>query len=375
MSRRVLVYGPAYLDRVLRVDRPLLEPGPGQTLDRSIEARLGTGASSSLLLTDPAGGSLTIEPPPDWPGPWGTIPLLKPLDPMADRSWNRHVVGLAWHDDLGGMGAGYAKAFGGRLISALGSENDPISQAVADLLVSQRIAHRPIRVSHPADWTLLITSGSHGDKLPLGFRGCHAALDAFPETEPSGLAPELVVVASLTNRLARSALRSFSGSIRMFAPALRNMTDRDPPLGELADLVEILCGNREEWSALPASDRARFDARLSLQAITDGPRGAVVRFRTPSGTWDEVSVPAFPRRSPPRDTNRAGEAFASTLVTTLLDSGWRPGPTDPALVRRAALRASAAAAIELDLVRFAFPGADAIEEALRRGEARRGESR
>lgn len=367
MSRRVLVIGPAYLDRILRVDRPLLDPSRGRALDRSIEARPGSVEGTALTLIDPQGGSLAIEPPPSWPGPRGSIRLLTPLDPEAGGPWSRSVVGLAWHDDLGGMGAGYARAFNAVLVSALGPESDPMSQTIAALLREQGVAHRPIRVPRPADWTLLVTSGEYGDKLPLGFRGCHAALQRIPEPDRSDPRPDLVVVAGLTNRLAALALRAWPGTIRFLAPAWRNMTDRDPPLGDLADIVDILCGNREEWAALPESDRDRFAARLSLHAITDGPRSAVVRFRDASGHWDEVHVPAFPRRSPPCDTNRAGEAFASTLVMTLLDSGWRPGPADPALVQHAALRASAAAAIELDLVRFAFPDPPAIDAALRAG--------
>ena len=97
----------------------------------------------------------------------------------------RLVRGLAWHDDLGGMGAGYAAALGGQLCSALGSESDPTSQAISQRLAEYGIAHDPIRVlDRSADWTLLITSGEFGDKLPIGFRGCHAAL--APESSELG---------------------------------------------------------------------------------------------------------------------------------------------------------------------------------------------
>ena len=54
---------------------------------------------------------------------------------------------------LGGMGAGYAAALGGELISALGPEDDPASAAVAGLLARQQIPHTPVRVvGHPADY-------------------------------------------------------------------------------------------------------------------------------------------------------------------------------------------------------------------------------
>ena len=130
---------------------------------------------ASLELADPAGYAIDVELPADWPGPTGSIRLARPIRPGV--TGRRSVRGLAWHDDLGGMGAGYAAALGGRLCSALGSESDPTSQAISLRLADLGIFHEPVRVfDHPADWTLLITSGQFGDKLPIGFRGCHAAL-------------------------------------------------------------------------------------------------------------------------------------------------------------------------------------------------------
>ena len=77
---------------------------------------------------------------------------------------------------------------------------------------------------------------------------------------------------------------------------------------------------------------------------------------------------AFPRGRPPVDTNRAGECFAATLLTCLLDVGWRPGPADAELICRAARRASAASALVLDLERFGFPTPTQVDRALERGE-------
>ena len=55
--------------------------------------------------------------PGDWPGPFGEVRLSRPL--TAGRGlWRRSVVGESWSDDLGGMGAGYAHAFRGELVSA-----------------------------------------------------------------------------------------------------------------------------------------------------------------------------------------------------------------------------------------------------------------
>jgi hypothetical protein len=107
--------------------------------------------------------------------------------------------------------------------------------------------------------------------------------------------------------------------------------------------------------------------RVWVVAITDGPLGSLVQFRSRRRGADEVCVAALPRSHPPRDTNRAGEAYASTLVTTLLDAGWVPGPLGRDLAQFAAERASAAAALVLDLADFGFPEAAAIDAALRAG--------
>ena len=73
----------------------------------------------------------------------------------------------------------------------------------------------------------------------------------------------------------------------------------------------------------------------------------------------------FPRSRPPRDTNRAGEAFAATLLGTLLQEGWKPaGGASPDLIRLAALRASASAALVLDRAEFGFPSPSEIDEAI-----------
>ncbi|MHC5538740.1 PfkB family carbohydrate kinase, partial [Singulisphaera rosea] len=129
MKRRTLVFGPAYLDRVLRVDRPLVDRRLGPPLDQSVDGRLESREGITIL--DPSGHTIAIDPPEDWPGPWGLITLSRSLigGAGADRT---EVKGTLWQDDLGGMGAGYAAAFGGELISALGPEGDPTSVAVAE---------------------------------------------------------------------------------------------------------------------------------------------------------------------------------------------------------------------------------------------------
>jgi sugar/nucleoside kinase (ribokinase family) len=363
MTRRVQVFGPAYLDRVLRIDRPLIDPALSPPVDQSVDGRWEFGPG--LHLIDPSGNVVEVEPPADWPGPSGVVRLAHAFPETEGLApWRRSVRGLDWHDDLGGMGAGFAAALGGELVSALGPEDDPISRAVADLLARAGVAHWPIRVAdQAADWTLLITSGGFGDKLPIGFRGCHAALTELPDEQDG--ACDLRVVASLPNRLAAEALRRPGAAVRFFAPAMRNMLDRAVPLSGFAGAIDVLSCNRHEWESL--ADREEVAWRVSILAVTDGPHGSVVRFTTPEGEAGRVEVAAFPRSHPPRDTNRAGETFAATLLTALLDAGWQPGVAEPEQVRTAAERASAAAALVLDRSDFGFPVPAEIDAALRAG--------
>ncbi|WP_169976398.1 carbohydrate kinase family protein [Tautonia rosea] len=367
MSRRVLVFGPAYLDRVLRVDRPLLPPewdaGP---LDLSVGGRwlVEDQREASLRLEDPDGGSLFIDLPDDWPEcPGSGIELDRLLLPNRGV-WYHSVKGLNWQDDLGGMGAGFAAALGGLLVSALGPESDPTSARIASMLAEQGIEHHPIRVPDTqADWTLLISSGPHGDKLPVGFRGCHASLSEYPGPVDWGF--DVLVVASLTNQLIRSALETVSARVRVFAPTLKNMTDREPPLLAFADRLELLCCNRQEWEAL--ADREAVAQIIPILSISDGPNGGIIRFRDPSGALREHHEPAFPRDHPPRDTNRAGESYASTLLTTLLDAGWQGGPVEAGLIEHAAQRAAAAAGLVIGHEDFRFPTPEEIDDTVRLG--------
>lgn len=365
MSRRTEVYGPAYLDRVLRVNAPLRPPGYEAPLDQSVDGdgEFTSSREAGLILSDPGGSEITVVPPETWPGPWGKVRINRRLSSGPDV-WRGSVQGTAWQDDLGGMGAGFAAALGGRLVSALGPKDEPISRAVEALLARAGVTHRALRVAdQAADWTLLVTSGPYGDKLPVGFRGCHASVAELPaEVLP---ACDLRVVASLPNRLVAQALNAPGAGVRVLAPALRNMLDRSPSVAEFAGAIDILCCNRHEWEAL--EDREEVAWRVALLAVTDGPNGSTIRFTTPEGEPGFLRVEAFPRAHPPRDTNRAGEAYASTLVNTLLEHGWSSGVTERSLALLAAERASAAAALELDMLDFGFPTPDEIDAALRAG--------
>ena len=115
-SRRVEVFGPAYLDRVLRVDGPLFEPSLGPPFDQSTQGQWKFASSRRIRVIDAAGFELEIELPDDWPGPRGEIRLDRPLRDGAHG--HRRLRVIDWRDDLGGMGAGYAAAFEGTLVCA-----------------------------------------------------------------------------------------------------------------------------------------------------------------------------------------------------------------------------------------------------------------
>src|SRR6185312_4481134 len=119
-------------------------------------------------------------------------------------------------------------------------------------------------------------------------------------------------------------------------------------LPSFAAAIDVLSCNRREWEALGTSEEL---ARLvSILVMTDGPAGSTIAFTTPGRESRQMHIPAFPRDHPPRDTNRAGEAFASRFLKTILDHGWTGAAVvaEESLIRTAAERASAAAALELD---------------------------
>lgn len=363
MPKVVRVVGPAYLDRVLRVDRPLLDRGrEAAPIDRSVDGvSIAEPSDRTSLLIEADDGRLVVALDDAMRA---KLPARVSIRGRLGFSGERLLEATALEDDLGGMGAGYAKALRGTLISALGGAGDPVSRRVLRLIESHGIAHLPILVEgRAADWTLLLTSGGFGDKLAIGFRGCHAAApaDCFRCAD----SVDLLVVASMTNAIAEAALRSSRAAARVFAPSIRNMIDADPPVAEFAECIDVLSCNRGEWDGL--HDRDQVERAVKLLIVTDGPRGGVIRARGEQDAIVEIEVPAFPRRSPPRDTNRAGEAFASCMVELLFDSGWSTRNFTDDRLRRAAERAAAAAALELDMTGFGFPTNEEIDKALRDG--------
>ena len=303
--------------------------------------------------------------------------MLGSLEPSG---YNR-VNAVDFLEDLGGMGAGYASALGGRLVSCLANQDDPTSRAVTGALSKAGIIHDPIFTGTPrADWTLLITSGPFGDKMPIGFRGCHAALQA-QQLPPiarlgDGRNATLLVVAGLGNAIAREVFASWTCAassshstgnsvFRFFAPSRRNAVDRELPIATFAEFIDAVSCNQDEWGCMAPADRDALQSRARLLIITDGPRGAFVSFRAEAtGLWRRIHVPAFPRARPPVDTNRAGEAFASEFLRSALKCDGDRIAVDEACIPLASRRAAAAASLVLDRHMFGFATQHEIDAAL-----------
>ena len=364
MTRRVQVFGPAYLDRVLRIDRPLLAPALSPPLDQSVDGRLGVRSGAPIDRPRRQHGR------------------DRAASGLA-RSVGRGAVGTTFsrHRGLRGLATRRARPAlarrpgrdGGRLrvglrggtVSALGPEDDPTSLAVATRLAHYRIAHRPIRVAgHAADWTLLVTSGQFGDKLPIGFRGCHAALAGLPAESIGAVRPPRRRVAAepAGRRGAPEALARRSGSSPRRCGTCSTASRRSRASHAASTCSPATATNgTASPTARRSPGRSRSwrspTARAGAWSGSRPPRERRVgsRSRRSRGSTHPATRTGRARRTRPRSSRR------------LLDRGWEPGVADPELVRTAAERASAAAALELDRVDFGFPTPEAIDAAVRAG--------
>ncbi len=294
--RRVAVFGPAYLDRVLRVDRPLIDPALGPPLDQSVDGEWKFGTNPTLELVDPADYTLEIDPA-------GRLARAdRQSSPGTPDSRRRHTAGelcAVWPGRM--IWAGWEPATPPHCTGRCGAHwaRNRTRRARRSHGDWPRLAliHQPIRVpGRSADWTLLISSGEFGDKLPIGFRGCHAALTPESLDAVAQRPCDLRVVASLPNHLAARVLRAPGAAVRFFAPTMRNMLDRDCPISSFAASIDILSCNRREWETL--EDREEVAWQVSILVVTDGPDGSVVRFTTTDGRAGTVAHPGVPARSP-----------------------------------------------------------------------------
>lgn len=358
----VLVYGPAYLDFVIRVDRPIASV----PIDLGSDGVLETDSQDCLAIVCPNGASLKVAGLRARGIPTG---LLKTLHNVLPAGFSNMVKAVETVEDLGGMGAGFAAALGGRLVSALPAGSDTISAHIRQQLEHFGIDHSPaIGSGQPqADSTFIISSGPFGDKLPIGLRGCHAGL-TFERTVRN-LDAEVVVVASLNNALMHALLDRHADAFRILAPSARNCRDRVDTVGRLVGKADLLAVNAAEWATMLEADRQAFEASDAILSVTRGPDGARISWRDQGGERRTHDEPVFPRSRPPVDTNRAGEAFASNFVMALQEHGGLAAglPVNEERVRLAARRAAAAAALVIDMPRFGFPSMFDIQQAIGRG--------
>ncbi|MBI1323890.1 hypothetical protein GC170_12005 [bacterium] len=358
-----LIFGPAYLDLVVRVAGPISH----RPIDLGSDGHFDPDSLDRLEIICPNGAALII------PGLKGTAcptGRLTTANDVLPAGLNRTMAMIETFEDLGGMGSGYAAALGGRLVSALAQPIDPLSARVRQAIAKHGIDHRAVSFVDiaQADTTFIVTSGPSGDKLPIGLRGCHASLE--PDDVLGYDHAPIVVAASLSNALMHAVLVEARESLRILAPSARNCRDRMYPLSRMAAVTDLLALNAGEWAELTETDRRAFEDSAAILSITRGPEGAEILWRNRRRERESHFEPAFPRRRPPVDTNRAGEAFATHLIRKLVETGWshERRTVDERAVRVAALYASAAAGLVIGMPRFGFPSSKDVERIVGLGE-------
>lgn len=363
---KVLVYGPAYLDIVMRVGLPLVAQGHSP-IDKSVDGTLqhAPDLHQALELVDPSGKRLILTGLDGNRHPTGRLRLSHNLldHPLLS------MPAIEVTESLGGMGAGYAAALGGELVSALSDIRDQPRDRIEQALQMNRVRHCPILIHGQAtDWTLIVSSGRHGDKLPVGLRGCHAALRAADmiQTGPWGV----VLGASLHNALLAELLAHHADSLRVLAPAMRNCRDQLMPLGDLAGMADLISLNHHEWNELRPADRQAWLHSDAIICVTQGPKGAHLSWVDPAGNRLTHHEPLFTRTMPPVDTNRAGEAFAAFLLRELIQQGWskRSGPVTQEGLQWAARVGSAAAGLTVNRPGFGFPSVSELVSVIKLGQ-------
>ena len=146
-SPRYVVFGPAYLDRVLAIPHPLLPAADAPSFDQSVLAVSSEPLAEALVcLHGPSGDALVFHLPEGAACPGMRFILQEPLlaricagrtIPCVTGDYVVETVRL----QLGGMGAGYARACEGVLRAPFGA--DETGRLVQALLKDARIRVRP----------------------------------------------------------------------------------------------------------------------------------------------------------------------------------------------------------------------------------------
>lgn len=358
-SLRYLIFGPAYLDITLETGRRLVPGEPLITLDQSLAATaMQRRDDGRVILAGTSGDRLVFVLPEDCGRFAALYRLTEPvlariLGPDIERIiiGEHHVSSCGVQ--LGGMGAGYAKAFRGILRAPLGridGEPDDTGALVLGELNRLGIDIAPAYLPDcPSDSTLLVLS-TCGDKLAVGVREALPRWKATMEDRLLvGKADALVFCGAPNSYMAE--VLSYSPDVPvMCAPAMRNVCDDTFPLARLASQIDYLTLNALEWEHL--GDHDLFLNKIPVITATEGPRGSRVLFGD-----EEIVVPAQPHTGPV-NTNRAGETYGSSFFKVLLNDdsdfhGMRS--VNMQLAHRAAQIATTQACRQLDITDFAFP--------------------
>lgn len=374
---RVQVIGPSYLDEIIEVDGPLChERWVREALpERAGPVRIDYSRTEAerepldepgvfLQVDSPGGDSIRVTEP----GTSGGRRLLVEEERLFD------AASLGLSDDprvpplltevplcgrrlqLGGMGAGYALALGGRLVLPLGAaagQPDVDALKMCEMMEGCGISCDPVWVSGAdTDVTTLLWS-SAGDKLPVGRRSACYAVTAEALLERA-VPADLNIITSLPSATARSVAKDLTGW-KLLTPSLRNL--REGGVEQVCAAVDAVSMNSTEWGALADPEQVRRCCPLVL--VTRGEEGAAVAFRDKAGRMCWTEVPAAELEEGVVDANHAGEAFTAGFLGALLGqmsvAELRRGEYSEGILREAAWQGSLSAALELTKREMRFP--------------------
>ncbi len=351
-----LIYGPAYLDTVITISEPIA-PELTAPLDQSLPIKKITADDSrQISIISDIGDCLNLILPANSTTTGGEYYLREAI--LSRRYGDKSLPIVSKYSaescirQLGGMGAGYAKAVGGRLRVPLGDDNP--GDILLNILKSHNISVLPTILSgYSTDTTLLIQSKS-GDKLAMGLRD--ALLQWQPDSNDYTLInqADCVIFCGAPNRFMTELLLSDISTPVICAPSMRNIDDSAYPLYDLVNKIDYLAMNALEWKHL--SNHDKFISEIPLITITDGARGCDIYIHGKSFFY-----PALPHPGPV-DTNRAGETYASTMLKAILHfyPQFPDADISEDMLSNIAKIANKQAHRQLDITSFNFPPDDWI---------------
>ena len=370
---QILVLGPVYLDLVLEVDRPLMpvmptagddasRPAARVVLDHSVyEISRSSEPAGELIVRNNAHQSIEIFSTTAAMLPvTGTITVDRQL--AVAQAW-RHRIGLAAHRILpGGMGAGFAAALKSRVVAALGANDSQEPDADGQQLI-ERLRDAAVRLNPQliqdvkTDTTVLLSSGPHGDKLPVGRRRAAGSLRCDAELSDTIRQSDVLVIAGHENQLTAELLQAAGKDcVIVFAPTWRNIDPTTSELVAVLDRIDYISCNEEEWRGLDGDSWLR--QQVALITVTAGTKGATVHFRNQAGEPGSLHVPAYRAADRPVDTNRGGESFASAFLNCLLEEigidGLKSRRFTREIIEQAAREATVAAYLQVQTSSFRF---------------------